>query len=123
MKSRNLIVVLIAVHWGSAITSMIWDGIEPGHRDYLASAYLVTFLLLMAALSYVCRPRKLDRGTPAIESVDIQNCCPQCNAPWDDYGMPLQRCSRRLCPTRLMGSSVHGSQSEFPEYPNWPAEK
>lgn len=30
-----------------------------------------------------------------------------------------QCCSRRLCPTRLMGNSTLGSQSEYPEYPNW----
>ena len=49
---------------------------------------------------------------------EVQSLCPQCNSEFEQYGTKWQRCNRRLCPTRLMGNSKLGNQSNYPEYPN-----
>jgi len=56
---------------------------------------------------------------PGVREYGPRSSCPQCNAAFENYGLKTQRCSRRLCPTRLMGKSIHGNQSDHPEYPNW----
>lgn len=69
------------------------------------------------------RELSVDKIETPLEKTDdvptLVGCCPQCNGAFENYGTKLQRCSRRLCPTRLMGRSSLGSQSEYPEYPNW----